>query len=300
LSVHGVWYGITAYSIWGLLTLYWRLFPHVPPIQILGHRIVWAFVVLVAIIAGSWSRRRDVFRLLTPETIGLYAIAAALISVNWFLFLFAVNNGLVVASSLGYFITPLVNVLLGVVVLRERLRSGQWVAVALAFLGVAWLTVTYGGLPWIALALAASFGGYGLVKKKAPLPSLEGLALETAVLVVPAALFLVALHRNGTGVFLIAGTGSDVLLVAAGGITVVPLLLFASAVRRVPLSVIGILQYISPTIQFLLGVFVVREPFSRTQLSGFILVWLGLVVFGLDGVRTRRGPALTVIDEGAA
>jgi chloramphenicol-sensitive protein RarD len=298
--VSGVWYGIAAYSIWGLLTLYWRLFPHVPAIQVLGHRIVWAFVVLAAIIALSWSRRRHVVRLLTPRSVGLYAIAGALISVNWFLFLFAVNNGQVVASSLGYFITPLVNVLLGVIVLHERLRPMQWIAVALAFMGVAWLTAAYGGLPWIALALAASFGGYGLVKKQAPLPSLEGLAIETAVLVVPAAIYLVTLHRNGTGAFLTAGTLTDVLLVAAGGITIVPLLLFASAVRRVPLSVIGILQYISPTIQFLLGVFVVREPFTKTQLSGFILVWLGLVVFGLDGVRTRRGPALTVIDGGAA
>jgi chloramphenicol-sensitive protein RarD len=300
LSVSGVWYGIAAYCIWGLLTLYWRLFPHVPAIQVLGHRIVWAFVVLAAIIALSWSRRRHVVRLLTPRAIGLYAIAGALISVNWFLFLFAVNNGQVVASSLGYFITPLVNVLLGVIVLHERLRPMQWSAVALAFMGVAWLTAAYGGLPWIALALAGSFGGYGLVKKQAPLPSLEGLAIETAVLVVPAAIYLVALHRNGTGAFLTAGPLTDVLLVAAGGITVVPLLLFASAVRRVPLSVIGILQYISPTIQFLLGVFLIHEPFTKAQLSGFILVWLGLVVFGLDGVRTRRAPALTVIDGGTA
>lgn len=296
----GIWYGIAAYTIWGLLTLYWRLFPHVPPIQVLGHRIVWAFVVLAAIIAASWSRRRAVIRLLTPSTVGLYAVAAALISINWFLFLFAVNNGLVVASSLGYFITPLVNVLLGVVVLRERLRVLQWIAVALAFAGVVRLTLAYGSIPWIALALAASFGGYGLVKKKAPLPSLEGLALETAVLFIPAALYLAALYRQGSGAFLSHGPPTDVLLVAAGGITVIPLLLFASAVRRVPLSVVGVLQYISPTIQFLLGVFVIREPFTRTQMSGFALVWLGLIVFGLDGVRTRRTSAVAVLDEGAA
>jgi chloramphenicol-sensitive protein RarD len=296
----GVWYGIAAYSIWGLLTLYWRLFPHVPAVQVLGHRIVWAFVVLAAIIAAAWPRRRAVLGLLTPVAIGLYALAAVLISINWFLFLWAVNNGLVVASSLGYFITPLVNVLLGVLVLRERLRTMQWVAVALAFAGVVRLTVAYGGIPWIALALAASFGGYGLVKKKAPLPSLEGLALETAVLFVPAALYLAALHRQGSGGFFAHGALTDGLLIAAGGITVVPLLLFASAVRRVPLSVIGLLQYISPTIQFLLGVLVIREPFTPTQLSGFALVWVGLFVFGLDGVRTRRTPAVAVLDEGAA
>jgi chloramphenicol-sensitive protein RarD len=296
----GVWYGIAAYSIWGLLTLYWRLFPHVPAVQVLGHRIVWAFVVLAAIIAASWSRRRAVPGLLTPVAIGLYALAAVLISINWFLFLWAVNNGLVVASSLGYFITPLVNVLLGVLVLRERLRTMQWVAVALAFAGVVRLTVAYGGIPWIALALAASFGGYGLVKKKAPLPSLEGLALETAVLFLPAAVYLVALHREGSGAFLTNGALTDALLIAGGGITVVPLLLFASAVRRVPLSVVGILQYISPTIQFLLGVFVIREPFTHQQLGGFVLVWMGLIVFGLDGVRARRTPTVVVLDEGAA
>jgi chloramphenicol-sensitive protein RarD len=237
---------------------------------------------------------------LTPGVVGLYALAGALISINWFLFLWAVNNGLVVASSLGYFITPLVNVLLGVVVLREQLRAMQWVAVALAFVGVARLTLAYGAIPWIALALAASFGGYGLVKKKAPLPSLEGLALETAVLFLPAAAYLVALDRQGSGAFLAHGAVTDALLVAAGGITVVPLLLFASAVRRVPLSVVGILQYISPTIQFLLGVFVIREPFTQSQLSGFALVWVGLFVFGLDGVRTRRTPAVAVLDEGTA
>jgi chloramphenicol-sensitive protein RarD len=294
----GIWYGVAAYSLWGLLTLYWRLFPHVPAIQVLGHRIVWAFVVLVAITAGTWAKRRGALRLLTPGVIGLYGLAAALISVNWFLFLFAVNNGQVVASSLGYFITPLVNVLLGVVILRERLRTMQWVALALAFAGVVRLTLAYGGIPWIAVALAASFGGYGLVKKKAPLPSLEGLTIETAVLVLPAAIYLLILDHAGSGAFLTAGVATDALLIAAGAVTVVPLLLFASAVQRVPLSVVGILQYISPTIQFLLGVFVVREPFTAAQLSGFVLVWLGLVVFGVDGVRVRRTSVFSRLDEG--
>jgi len=291
----GIWYGVAAYSLWGLLTLYWRMFPDVPAMQVLGHRIVWSFVVLVAIIAASWSARRETFRPLTARGVGLYAVAGGLISVNWLLFLWAVNHGLVVASSLGYFITPLVNVVMGVVVLRERLRALQWLAVASAFAGVAWLTWAYGALPWIAVALAFSFGGYGLVKKKAPLPSLEGLALETAVLVMPAAAYLVMVHEDGTGSFLRAGVMTDALLVAAGGVTIVPLLLFASAVRLVPLSVIGILQYISPTIQFLLGVFVAREPFTTAQLAGFAIVWFGLIVFGLDGVRARRASTLNVL-----
>ena len=294
----GVWYGVAAYSLWGLLTLYWRLFPQVPAIQVLAHRIVWSFVVLAAIVAASWGERRAVLRTITPGVIALYGVAAVLIGVNWFLYVFSVNHGFIVESSLGYFMTPLVNVLMGVAVFRERLRATQWLAVAFAFSGVLWLTLAYGTLPWIGLALAASFGSYGLVKKKATLPSLEGLTLETAVLVVPAALFLAVLHRNGDGAFLHSGTATDALLAAGGIVTVVPLLLFATAVRRIPLSVVGILQYIAPTIQFLLGVYAFHEPFTRTQLTGFGLVWLGLVVFTLDSVRARPTPSLAVVDEG--
>jgi len=295
----GLWYGVAAYSLWGLLTLYWRLFPNVPAMQVLGHRIVWSFVLLVAIIATSWRQRRIVMRSVTLSAIALYALAAVLIGVNWFLYVYSVNNGFIVESSLGYFITPLVNVLMGVVVFRERLRQMQWVAVAFAFSGVVWLTLAYGTLPWIGLALAGSFGSYGLVKKKAPLPSLEGLALETAVMLVPAVLYLIALHANETGVFLRSGATTDLLLVAGGIVTVIPLLLFATAVRRIPLSVVGILQYIAPTIQFLLGVFAFKEPFTRTQLSGFGLVWIGLVVFTLDSMRPRSSSALVVADQEA-
>jgi chloramphenicol-sensitive protein RarD len=294
----GLWYGVAAYSLWGLLTLYWRLFPNVPAIQVLGHRVVWSFLVLVAIVAGSWKRRRATLRSVTPGAIGLYALAAVLIGINWFLYVYSVNNGFIVESSLGYFMTPLVNVMMGVAVFRERLRPMQWTAVAFAFAGVVRLTLAYGTLPWIGLALAASFGSYGLVKKKAPLPSLEGLTLETAVLLMPAALYLLFLDGNGTGAFLHAGATTDLLLVAGGFVTVGPLLLFATAVRRVPLSIIGILQYIAPTIQFLLGVYAFKEPFTQTQLTGFGLVWLGLVVFTLDSLRPRRSPSFAGLDEG--
>jgi chloramphenicol-sensitive protein RarD len=297
--VSGVWYGVAAYSLWGLLTLYWRLFQHVPAIQVLAHRFVWSFVVLAAIIVASWQHRRATLDAIDRRVVALYAIAAVLIGANWFLYVFSVNNGFIVESSLGYFMTPLVNVLMGVVVFRERLRPMQWLAVAFAFSGVLWLTLAYGTLPWIGLALAASFGSYGLVKKKATLPSLEGLALETAVLVLPAVLYLGVLNRSGDGEFLHSGPTTDLLLAAGGVVTVVPLLLFATAVRRVPLSVIGILQYIAPTIQFLLGVFAFQEPFTLTQLTGFGLVWLGLIVFTLDSVRPRQPSSLTVIDAGA-
>jgi len=187
---------------------------------------------------------------------------------------------------------------MGVVVFRERLRSMQWLAVAFAFSGVLWLTLAYGTLPWIGLALAASFGSYGLVKKKATLPSLEGLALETAVLVLPALVYLAAIDRSGSGAFLHSGVATDGLLAAGGVVTIVPLLLFATAVRKIPLSVIGILQYIAPTIQFLLGVFAFHEPFTGRQLTGFGLVWLGLVVFTLDSVRLRSSPPMAVVNGG--
>jgi chloramphenicol-sensitive protein RarD len=290
----GVWYGVAAYGIWGLFPLYWRLFPDVPALQILGHRIVWSFVVLLGIVASSWRPRAAVFASVTWRSFRLYAVAASLIGVNWFLYVYAVNAGFVVETSLGYFIAPLVNVLLGVVVFRERLRPLQWLAVALVCAGVVRLTVAYGGLPWIAISLAVSFGTYGLVKKKAPLPSLEGLTVETAVLVIPAAAFLLLRYQEGAGAFLAGAATTDALLVAGGAVTVAPLLLFASAVRRIPLTLVGILQYIAPTIQFVLGVFVFGEPFSRTQLSGFALVWFGLVVFGLDSVRLRPAPSLVV------
>jgi chloramphenicol-sensitive protein RarD len=293
----GIWYGLAAYSLWGFFTLYWSLLPNVRALEVVCHRIVWAFVLLAAIGARSW-RTRGVS--VPPRVVGLYGAAALLIGVNWFLYVYAVSAGLVVESSLGYFITPLVNVLLGVAVFRERLRLLQWAAVLLALGGVVRLTTAYGAIPWIALCLAFSFGSYGLVKKKAPLSSLDGLTLETAVLVLPAALYLAVVQSTGTGAFLVSGAFTSLLLVGAGVITVGPLLLFATAVRRVPLSVIGILQYISPTIQFLLGVFFFREPFTSAQLSGFILVWVGLVVFGVDGALARKTTRdLAVLDGGA-
>lgn len=291
----GIWYGLAAYSIWGLFPLYWRLFPGVSAVQILAHRIVWSFVVLVVTMA--WSRRmtRAGLERLNRRVVGVYAVAAALIGVNWFLYVYGVNNGFVVETSLGYYITPLVNVVMGVLIFRERLRTVQWVAVGLACLGVLRLEAAYGRLPWIALGLAVSFGSYGLAKKKAVLPALEGLTVETTVLVMPAAFYLLSLHQAGRGAFLTSGPVVDLLLVAGGIVTVVPLLLFASAVRQVPLTVIGVLQYVSPTIQFFLGVFLFREPFSQAQLSGFALVWVGLALFGIDGARTRMAaPAVGV------
>jgi chloramphenicol-sensitive protein RarD len=199
----------------------------------------------------------------------------------------AVNSGFVVETSLGYFITPLVNVLLGVVVIGERLRPPQWIAIALAAAGVAYLTIAHGSVPWIALVLAVSFGSYGLMKKIAPLDSTGGLTLETGLLFLPALAYLGYADRAGAGAFLHAGALSDVLLVGAGPVTTIPLLLFASAARRIPLSLMGVIQYVTPTLQFLFGVLLYHEPFVRSQLVGFSLVWIALVVFGTEGALRR-------------
>ena len=286
----GVWYGAAAYAMWGIFPLYWQLLKHVPPLQVIGHRIVWSFVALLALALGMRGRR--LLRSVSRRTLWQYGLAAVLVGINWFLYVWGVNSGLVVEASLGYFITPLMNVVIGVLVLRERLRPMQLAAVGIAAAGVAYLTAIYGAVPWLALGLAISFAAYGLVKKRGELAAMEGLTLETAVLLVPAVVFLVLEDRAGRGAFLHAGPGTDLLLAGAGIVTSSPLLLFGAAVRRVPLSVVGILQYISPTLSFLLGVFVFDEPFSRWQLAGFMLVWAAIVLFAIDGLRQRsRGVA---------
>ena len=281
----GFWRGVAAYCIWGLFPLYWKLVEQVPALQIISHRIVWSFVTLAIVVAARF--RREIAAQLDRRTLSIYAIAAVLISINWFLYVYAVNTGFVLETSLGYFITPLVNVLLGVIVLRERLRPLQWCAVVLASAGVLHLTFGYGSLPWIAIGLALSFGSYGLVKKTAPLDSLAGLTLETGIVVVPAAAYLIAANANGHGAFLHSGLTSDLLLAGGGPVTVVPLVLFASAVRRVTLTTIGLLQYIAPTIQFFLGVFLYGEPFAGTRLIGFVIVWTACALFSIDGLRAR-------------
>lgn len=294
----GFWSGVAAYTMWGLVPIYWKLLKHVPAIQVLGHRIVWSLAVLLILVVAL--RRRGISSV-SARVAALYAVAAALIAGNWFLYIYAVNAGFIVETSLGYYITPLVNVLFGVLFFHERMRPAQWVAIALAATGVVQLTYAYGALPWIAFGLAASFGTYGLAKKKAPLDPLEGLTLETAILAPVAIVFLITLHRSGEGSFLRTGAVSDALMIGGGLVTTVPLLLFAAAVRSVPLSVIGILQYIGPTLQFLLGVFVYDEPFSQSQLIGFSIVWAALGVYAGDSFRARRmAPVMPTLDEGTA
>jgi chloramphenicol-sensitive protein RarD len=293
----GILYAIGAYLLWGLFPLYWKELETFPALQLIGHRIVWSFLLLVLVIL--LTRQWRMFRTagLKLKILRIYLIAGVLISVNWFTYVWAVNNGFVVETSLGYYINPLFSVLLGVLVFRERLRAIQWLPIALAAIGVLYLTLTYGSLPWIALTLAFTFGLYGLIKKTAPLGSLYGLTLETGLLFVPAVAYLVYCQIAGQGAFLHYGPKADLLMVGAGLVTIVPLLLFASAAQRVPLTTIGILQYINPTMQFLLGILVFKEPFTRDRLIGFGIIWAGLILFWLEGLYGRRSAPGTPLPE---
>ncbi len=275
----GVLYALAAYLCWGFLPVFWKAVQLASPLEILGHRIVWslAFLLIVLTVRRQW---RWLQRVATDRRILLtFAATSLVLSVNWLTYIWAVNAGHVIETSLGYFINPLVNVVLGVVVLQERLRWGQWAAVGLAAAGVLYLTISLGSPPWIALTLAFTFGLYALVRKTATLNSLEGLTLETLFMIVPALLYLFYLEAMGRGTFGHLSPTFTSLLIATGVLTAIPLLLFAAGARRIPLSLVGILQYTSPTIQFLLGVFLYREPFSATKLVGFVLIWLALLIY---------------------
>ena len=284
----GVWNGLAAYVMWGFFPIYWKLLHEVSALQVIGHRIGWSFLLLVAVIllTKQWNEFRSAA--LAPKVIGIYAIAGILLTVNWLIYVWGVNSGFIVETSLGYFINPLISVLLGVLFLRERLRTMQWIPVGLAALGVIYLTVTYGRPPWIALSLAFSFGIYGLVKKLAPLGSLYGLTLETALVFPFALIYLLFVQSTDTGAFLHQGVLTDILLIGTGAVTSIPLLMFATAARQIPLTMIGILQYIAPTLQFLIGVFLYHEPFDRSRLIGFALVWLALIIFWVENYLVNR------------
>jgi chloramphenicol-sensitive protein RarD len=292
----GVWLAIGAYTAWGLFPIYWKWLHAVPALQLVAHRIVWSFLLLAIVLSmlRQWRAfRSEAFHW---RTVRIYFIAGLLLSVNWGTYVWAVNAGYIVETSLGYFINPLLSVLLGVIILRERLRRLQWMAVGLATAGVIYLTVVYGAPPWIALTLAFSFALYGLVKKLAPLGALHGLTLETALLFVPMLLYLLFAEANGQGAFLHSDGVSTLLIVGTGVVTVVPLLMFASAVRLIPLSLIGILQYIAPTLQFLIGVLVFKEPFTPTLLIGFGLVWAALILFTTENFWARRQAMLRLAE----
>ncbi|WP_030916652.1 EamA family transporter RarD [Streptosporangium amethystogenes] len=290
----GVLYGIAAYAMWGLFPLYWPLLKPSGALEILAHRIAWSLVAVVAILAvrRHWSWFRELLR--TPRKIGLLVLAAVLVTLNWGVYIYAVNTGHVVESSFGYFITPLISVLFGVLLLKERLRPWQWAAVGLGAAAVVVLAVDYGRPPWIALALAASFGTYGLVKKTAGVGAAESMTVETLVLLLPALGYLTYLGQQGTSTFGNWGTGHTLLLAGAGVVTAVPMLCFTAAAIRVPLTTIGLLQYIAPILQFLCGVFIVHEVMPPSRWVGFAIIWLALSVFTWDSLRTATQARRTV------
>ena len=293
---HGILLAAGAYLGWGLLPIYWKTLQDVPATEILAHRMASSLVVVVALLAvrRSWSWTLAVLG--DRRTLLTFTASALLLSLNWLLYIWAVNSGHVVESSLGYFINPLVNVVLGMIFLRERLRRGQIIAVLTAAAGVLFLTANHGRLPWIALGLALTFGFYGLLRKTATLNSLEGLALETGVLFLPALIYLVHLEAAGRATFGHADAGTSLLLALAGAATAVPLLLFAAGARRIPMTVLGILQYIAPTLQFLLGVFVYGESLTTERLIGFCFVWAALLIFATEGILQRRSPGLRSVE----
>lgn len=284
----GVLFALAAYILWGFFPLYFKAIQQVSALQILAHRIAWGFVFALAVVLvlRQWKEfRASVFN---RRTFLIYAGASVVLGINWFTYVWAVITNHVVESSLGYFINPIVSVLLGVIFLRERLRTFQWVAIAMVTAGVVYLTITFGQLPWISLLLAVTFGFYGLLKKIAPLGALHGITLETAVLTIPSLVYLFIVNANGTGTFGHSTPLLDFLLVLSGPVTAIPLLLFATGARRIPLTTIGLLQYIAPTLQFLLGVLVFHEPFDQSRLIGFMIIWLALVLFSVENLLARR------------
>ena len=287
----GILSAALAFLSWGLCPIYFHAIDDVPPLQILAHRMLWSllFLVIVLAVRRQWAWLAIVRQ---PRVFGSFVASAVLLSMNWLIYIWAVNNGHVIESSLGYFINPLVNIVFGCVLLKERLRPAQWGAIGVAALGVAWLTWQAGTVPWIALALAASFGGYGLLRKTAALGALEGLSFETMVLFPVAAGYVGWLTLHGQNAFVNTDSLSmRLLLMAAGPVTAIPLLLFAAGARTIPLSVLGLLQYLAPTLQFLLGVWLFREPFDTGRLVGFALIWTALALFAAEGIMRRRAAA---------
>jgi chloramphenicol-sensitive protein RarD len=284
----GILAGLGAYGLWGVFPLYFPLLEPAGGVEIVAHRVLWSllFVALLLTVLRRWGQVRAAFS--DRRSVLILAAAALLIAVNWLVFVYGVNSGHVVETSLGYFINPLVSVVLGVVFFAERLRALQWVAVGIATVAVAVLTVDYGHPPWIALALAASFGTYGLMKKLVRVEPIPGLFVETALVGVPAVVVLGVLQAGGSGSFAAHGAGHALLLVSSGVATAVPLLLFAAATRRIPLSTVGLLQYVTPLMQLSIGIFIDDEPMPPARLAGFAIVWLALTVFTVDSVRTAR------------
>ena len=296
----GVASGLAAYGLWGLFPLYFPLLEPAGGVEIVAHRVIWSllFVAVLLTAVRAWPQVRATVT--DRRALLVLSGAAVLIAANWLVFVYGVNSGHVVETSLGYFINPLVSVLLGVVGFSERLRPLQWVAVGIAAVAVAVLTVDYGRPPWIALVLALTFGLYGLMKKLVRTEAAPGLFVETALVALPAVAVLAIAHSSGDGTFGNAGTGHALLLASSGIATAVPLLLFAAAARRIPLSTVGLLQYLTPSMQLAIGVFVYGEPMPAARLAGFAIVWTALAVFTADTLRHARAGSRRAVPETVA
>jgi chloramphenicol-sensitive protein RarD len=283
----GLVFGISAYGLWGLFPLYWPLLKPADALEIVSHRAVWTLVFCIVILGLTKALKSAVVTLKRPRVALKLFAASFLISINWLVYIWATNSGHVVEAALGYYITPLIIIAFGVLLLKEKIRPLQWVAVVIASFGVLILTIDYGRLPWIALVLGTSWASYGLIKKQLGLGALEGLAIETGISFIPYAGYLLYLGNQGTGQFGHSPSLS-ILLISAGAITAIPLLLFNGATARLPFSTIGLLQYITPTFQFSIGVWVLHEDMPAARWAGFLIIWIALITLGTDLVRSSR------------
>ncbi|MDJ0753780.1 MAG: EamA family transporter RarD [Ardenticatenaceae bacterium] len=289
----GYLYATTAYFLWGILPIYWKQVDHIPAVEVLLHRILWSLVFLAALLSlqRNWGWLRTALR--NRKILLIYTAATLFLSLNWGIYIWAVNASHIVETSLGYFINPLVSVFFGMIFLGERLRPVQWLAILIAGSGVLFLFLSGGDLVlWIALALPLTFAVYALLKKKAPLDSLKGLTLETAIVGFPALLILLYWGVTGQGALGQVDRSTDFFLVASGAATAIPLLFFGAAAPRIPMRMIGILQYVAPTMQFLLGVFVYGEPFDQTRFIGFCIIWVALIIYTVESFLNRQRTTL--------
>ena len=283
----GLIFGVGSYILWGLFPLYWPLLKPANPLEIVSHRAVWTLVFCLIILALTKQMHSTLAIIKRPKIMAGLFLTTILVSINWLTYIWATNNGHVVEAALGYYINPLIIIAFGVLLLREKMRPLQWVAVGIAAVGVTILTIDYGRLPWVAISLALSWGTYGLVKKKLDLGALDGLAIETLISLIPYAGYLLYLGKQGTGQF--GHTpGLTILLISAGAVTAIPLLLFNGSTTRLPYSIIGLLQYITPTIQFSIGVWINHEDMPLARWIGFLVIWLALIALGTDLVKSSR------------
>ena len=283
----GLLFGVSAYVLWGAFPLYWPLLEPASALEIVSHRAVWTLVFCFVVLAITKSLKNTLVTMKRPKVAATLFLTSILISINWLVYIWATNNGHVVEASLGYYINPLIIIAFGIVLLKEKMRKLQWTAVGIASLGVLVLTIDYGRLPWVALALAISWGSYGVVKKQLGLGALEGLAIETLIASLPYLLYLIYIGNKGTGQFG-HGVGLTILLISAGAVTAIPLLLFNGSTTRLPLTVIGLLQYITPTIQFSIGVWIRHEDMPTARWIGFIIIWVALTTLAIDLVKSSR------------